>query len=267
MIPTFVLNLDRNPERLRFIAAQFAALRLDFTRIRGVDGQTVDRRQTAAAPYAPLSVGEVGCFESHRRAWQAVLDRGLPAGIVLEDDVAIADDFGALAFAPDLLAAADLIKIDAHPLPSLQGTAERPGPSGRALRRLLGSENSASGYVITARGARRLLQRSERYVLPADLFLFHQDSPAFTEGVIWKLRPAAVTQLKFQPGEAGLHAEFRDGIQAFTFEVTPSNEPVRMILRAAAGNLVDPGFGRAPAGGDPGEQSVPLPGRPVASVA
>jgi GNAT superfamily N-acetyltransferase len=34
----------------------------------------------------------------------------------------------------------------------------------------------------------------------------------------------------------------RDGVDTFCFEVTPSNEPVRLILRAAAGNLVDPGF-------------------------
>lgn len=214
MIPSFILNLDRNAERLRFMQAQFGALGLEFTRVHGIDGQTLDRSRSRAAPYALLSAGEIGCFESHRKAWQAVVDQDLPAGIVLEDDVAIADDYGELTFEMDFLETIDLIKIDTHPRPSIQGEKERGAIPGRILRRMLGSENSASGYVITARGARRLLKQSENYIMPVDLFLFNLDSPAFIRSVIWKLCPAAVSQLKFQPDKGELHIEFQDGIQA-----------------------------------------------------
>lgn len=194
--------------------AQFGALGLEFTRVHGVDGQTLDRSQVRAAPYSRLSVGEIGCFESHRKAWQAVVDQDLRAGIVLEDDVAVADDYGALTFEVSFLETVDLIKIDSHPLPSIQGEKERDAIPGRVLRRMLGSENSASGYVITARGARRLLKKSENYIMPVDLFLFNLNSPAFVRSVIWKLCPAAVTQLKFQLSEGELHIEFQDGIQS-----------------------------------------------------
>lgn len=44
-------------------------------------------------PFA-LRPGEIGCFLSHRRAWQAIVDRGLDAGLIVEDDVEV--DVGTL---------------------------------------------------------------------------------------------------------------------------------------------------------------------------
>eukprot|EP00439_Symbiodinium_sp_Y106_P057730 s1873_g8.t1 len=39
--------------------------------------------------------GMVGCFMSHRRIWQKVVDDDLPAVVVLEDDVRLVDNFKA----------------------------------------------------------------------------------------------------------------------------------------------------------------------------
>lgn len=39
-----------------------------------------------------LSDGEVACFLSHRKAWQAILDRDLDGALVVEDDVDIVGD-------------------------------------------------------------------------------------------------------------------------------------------------------------------------------
>lgn len=216
MYEAFVINLDRNPERLVFMRAQFHALGLDFTRVHAVDGvAATDRSGFQVAAYAPLSAGEIGCFESHRKAWQMIVDRDLPCGMVFEDDVAIAAELGALKFDDEVLQSADVIKIDTHPRASLLGALERELPvPGRKICRLLGSENSASGYVVTRHGAKRLLKMSENYVQPLDLFLFHDDYRAFIGNKIWKLIPAAVTQVKFSESGDKFHEEFRDGIQA-----------------------------------------------------
>ncbi|HET6674185.1 MAG TPA: glycosyltransferase family 25 protein, partial [Nitrospiraceae bacterium] len=42
-------------------------------------------------PFA-LSDSEIACFLSHRAAWQAIVDRNLEAGLIVEDDVATADE-------------------------------------------------------------------------------------------------------------------------------------------------------------------------------
>jgi len=216
MYEAFVINLDRHPERLKFMRTQFQALGLDFTRVQAVDGSVeADRRDLSAASYAPLSVGEIGCFESHRKAWRMIVERDLPCGIVFEDDVAIASDLGQLQFDEDLLQSADLIKIDTHPRASLLGTIDHAlQGSERRVVRLLGSENSASGYVITRHGAERLLKLSENYILPLDLFLYHSEYSVFIGSKIWKLMPTAVTQVKFTESGDKFHQEIRDGIQA-----------------------------------------------------
>jgi glycosyl transferase, family 25 len=41
-----------------------------------------------AYPFA-LNVGEMGCFLSHRKVWQEIVDQGLDAGLIFEDDVHI----------------------------------------------------------------------------------------------------------------------------------------------------------------------------------
>jgi glycosyl transferase family 25 len=212
MIPTFVINLDRNPERLRFMRAQFNALGFDFERLAGVDGRCLTPGASQAAPYATLAPGPIGCFESHRAAWQLVVERDLPCAVVLEDDVGVAADFGSLAFEPAFLEATDVIKIDTRKWPILLGAERRSCGVGREISRLIGGELSASGYVITRRGAARALARSRGYVVAVDRFLFHVSSPSFHTRVVWKLAPSMVAQLKYITNEAALATEFYQGI-------------------------------------------------------
>ncbi|TCD10975.1 glycosyltransferase family 25 protein [Oricola cellulosilytica] len=39
------------------------------------------------------SKAEIACFLSHRKAWQAIVDKGLDAGLIIEDDVEFAPGF------------------------------------------------------------------------------------------------------------------------------------------------------------------------------
>lgn len=185
------------------MAQQFAGLSLPFTRIsaaRGADPQV--RAQAACAGFAPLSHGEIGCFESHRRFWAEVVRAKLPGAYVVEDDVVIASDFARLPFAQDLLETVDIIKIDegvrnrAH-----YGTrAHDIGPD-RSLIRLLGSETSTGSYFVTQRGAQRLLAMSKSYFVPVDRYMFDQESRAFWKLDIWKLDRAAAAQIRLYKPE------------------------------------------------------------------
>lgn len=191
--PVFLINLDRQPGRLRFMQQQLSALGVTPIRISAINGRDPNERlRSCAAFYAQLSPGEVGCFESHRRLWQRIVDEGIPAAFVIEDDVILASDFAELDF-PDM--DVDLIKIDVH-IGSLSwyGTVSKPATKTRSLRRLLGTEFSTGCYFITAAGARKLLARSRRYIDPVDRFMFDQTSRAFWAMKVWKLVPAAARQ-------------------------------------------------------------------------
>lgn len=213
--PIFVINLAHHPKRWEFVAAQLRALGLSATRIEAVNGyDPAIRAQAAAASYAPLAAGEIGCFESHRKIWRRVVDEDLPAAVVLEDDVAIAADFAELNFPETVLKAADVIKLDQScARESWYGATEIALPGTRHLQRLLGSEMSTGGYLVTRRGAERLLGLASNYILPVDDFMFSAMSKPFWKLEVWKLAPAAVVQLHMLKAVEGLQAEMQDRIQ------------------------------------------------------
>ena len=102
----YVISLDTAEGRRRMARMRRSILAPWVTRIPGAHGVklqpgayagVVERRWDAGVPGGPpqprlMSLGEVGCCLSHRKAWQALVDSGARAAMVLEDD--------ALHFAP-----------------------------------------------------------------------------------------------------------------------------------------------------------------------
>lgn len=101
-MPTiFVINLERSPERLANSQRQLAAHGLSFECIDAIDGATLTpaQREINYSPslnkkkyHYPLSAGQIGCYLSHRKAWQTIVDRQLDYAIVLEDDFILKND-------------------------------------------------------------------------------------------------------------------------------------------------------------------------------
>jgi len=120
----YLINLDRSPERLQKVHAHLSTLGIDYERIPGVDGLTLDeatfRQHTRKnLYYKPLKPGEVGCYLSHNKALQCFLDSGAPYALILEDDAefeadACATITGAIALrekTEDVLLQWDLLKL------------------------------------------------------------------------------------------------------------------------------------------------------------
>ena len=211
----FVMNLDRHPQRLRFMKAQLDALGLPFHRVPSFDGRQPGALKNAVvAPYAGLAKGEVATFMTHRQAWIEIAERDLDCGIVMEDDIAIATDFASLEVPKEILGQADMIKFDFHPRASRCGTKVVPLTGTRNLRRLYGKENSGSCYLVTRSGAKKLIEKSKDYVLPIDLYLFDDVGPEFFNRRIWKVSPAAAIQLKWFLEEEALTDEVAESVQA-----------------------------------------------------
>jgi len=103
MLRVFLINLDRSPERLARMRAQADRQGISFERIRGVDGLSLpdNMRGEFLAPRGRIAskmlVGEVGCYASHMRAWETVIDNCLSHAMVLEDDVICEQEFAAIA--------------------------------------------------------------------------------------------------------------------------------------------------------------------------
>lgn len=93
----FVLNLDRATERWENIQKVMNAADLSIERLPGVDGRRLSPQELTkhssflARTFQPRGV--VGCYISHRKFWQMIVDRNLDSAILFEDDVQLVPDF------------------------------------------------------------------------------------------------------------------------------------------------------------------------------
>ena len=96
---TFIVHLQRATGRkgqVRDLMAKapYAAQivdAVDGARLSAADVDACYSVQSVMKPAYPfkLNVGEMGCFLSHRKVWQEIVDQKLDAGLIFEDDVQI----------------------------------------------------------------------------------------------------------------------------------------------------------------------------------
>jgi len=155
----FVINLATATERLAYMADQLGA----FERVEAVRGTAVPERFAANFRQpTPLLPGEIGCYASHLLAAEAVLARGLPYAVILEDDVEIAADFmetvdAALGNVPRNWDILSLSGAKQHP----HCTLSRLGNESYLVRYLHFPKTTAA-YVISPSGCRKLLAERRR---------------------------------------------------------------------------------------------------------
>ncbi len=152
----FVLNLPRATDRLRIMRERLADLGLEAEILPAVEGARIDRGSLPAGTEPGLSPGELGCYLSHVRFWETVVEQGLPAAIILEDDVLLD---------PALLEVAQGVLALGYPVDAVRLSALRPVrgitlgalPGGRRLVLPNKNPSGTQGYLVTQAGARRLL--------------------------------------------------------------------------------------------------------------
>jgi GR25 family glycosyltransferase involved in LPS biosynthesis len=107
---TFIVHLQRAEARKAQVRDLLSKVPYEVEVIDAVDGAKLSADEIKAYysekplfkpayPFA-LNVGEMGCFLSHRKVWQAIVDQNLDGGLIFEDDVQI--DSGVFAKAVEL---------------------------------------------------------------------------------------------------------------------------------------------------------------------
>lgn len=101
-IKVFLVNLDRNPERLAFMDEQLGRLGIRYERVSAVDGRllTTEEKKSQTnqiraffALNRMLLDGEIGCALSHLSIYRRMREKGLDCALVLEDDVVLEANF------------------------------------------------------------------------------------------------------------------------------------------------------------------------------
>lgn len=185
-LPIVCISLDRRTDRWKNVQAAAAVANLPVTRVSAVDAsQFVAHKHPAVSlatahnifykmrrsHYEIDAAGAIGCSLSHFKVWKQLLDSSAPAMIVFEDDVQIPPDLGLrlqkiLAETPDEW---DILQ--------LQRTEYGKGMNG--CKPIKGEEpwelcTSLMGtwsYIVTRRGAKRLLEKAYPIELHVDAYM------------------------------------------------------------------------------------------------
>ncbi len=162
---TYVINLDRHPERLAHMRDQLSDV--GFERIAAVDGRKNPETTSGLTRF------ELACLESHRNAWRLFLTRRDAHACFLEDDVHLFwPDFGALVGVADWIPPdAHSVKLDTY-LQEVKLGDTRTVFGARAMARLYSRHESSAAYILSREGAERYLELTAYPTLPADYSLF-----------------------------------------------------------------------------------------------
>lgn len=175
-VPVFLINLDRDTDRLEAMTIQLNRIALAFERIPAIYGmQTPDylRRyffDEKGRVDSALKSGEVGCYASHLHIHHEVLRRGIDCALVLEDDLSISSDFVSilegLLEAPrnwDIIRLSNAAKRSVVPVTSILDQY--------TLVKYSRIPNNTGAYLIAAEGAAKFTRWEGARRFPVDVEL------------------------------------------------------------------------------------------------
>lgn len=181
--PILYINLDRDAERSARMQAEFERHGLDGQRLPGVLWMALSQAEqdalysptlNARSFHKPLVNGEKGCYASHLKAWRWLLDSEHAAAVVLEDDVRLRSAFAEVLHALSQAGEGwDMVKLIGRTEIGKREKAQVQTPlaNGHALLRYRRIPSLTAGYVVSRRGAEKLLAARIPFGRPVDVDL------------------------------------------------------------------------------------------------
>ena len=174
-----IIHLDRSLERKPQVRKLKKDLPYRTKIVEAVDGSKANNDFSKSyiprilRPRYPFSLrsAEIACFQSHRKCWQEILDRGLEAALIIEDDVDIIDgEFtAAVKLAMKEIKMGDLIRFPMKPREKPRNISVKRDNISIFEPTVIGLGTQAQ--IVTYDAARRLLEKTEHFDRPIDVYL------------------------------------------------------------------------------------------------
>ena len=233
----YIIHLKRATDRRRQAEAFAASLPMPAEILDAIDGRAMPaaalqeraRRNLISPRYPfPLANGEIACFLSHRRAWQAIIDSGCDAGLIAEDDVA--------ATSPDFLPLIKTVLDGMSPVDFVRFPMRARGEQGRrtwgvgqlhVIEPRLPALNMQM-QIVGREAARLLLAASEEFDRPVDSFVQMQ----WLHGArMLSARPIVIRELGGELGGSVIHPRRRTIVDRLVHEI--QRPLIRLAVRQA----------------------------------
>lgn len=170
----FVINLDKDTEKMKRMDTTLRDLDIQYERVPGVNGKelSVEERTERSTKLCDTlcTNSTIGCASSHISVWKHVVKQRYSSALILEDDVVFTDDFKqvvekAFKQLPDNWDIMYLGFLDAGY--DALDYSEKVSPNLRIPKHCSGSH----AYAVSARGAKKLCKLIPKATFHIDLVL------------------------------------------------------------------------------------------------
>lgn len=135
-------------------------------------GERIDQNQSLKIRQTKLTNSEIGCYLSQLRAMKQAYEEGLPRVCIMEEDVMVENDFGAvlaaIAALPDDVELVRLMGLKIHPRKLVM-----PLGASHQLTRPVKGLCGAQGYVINREGMSKVIEHGSTIAEAIDKFFDH----------------------------------------------------------------------------------------------
>jgi len=177
--PVCFINLSTDVERRERMQAEFLRYGLTGTRLDAVRWTALSLEEqndlyseslNLEQFHVPLVAGEKGCYASHHKAWAWLAESGLPAMVVLEDDVQLTPELVKVISAIESINVDwDMIKLIGREKEKIR--TRRPFVEGVDLIDYKRVPSLTAGYIISREGALKLMRKRRPFGRPIDVDL------------------------------------------------------------------------------------------------
>ncbi len=186
----YVINLPEATDRRDNVAKQLDALQVPYKFVEGVKGNLLSSEQIEACYSTKLnaqfyrralSLGEIGCYLSHRKIWKYQVEQNKDWVLILEDDIQIENYLlEVLSLQPKSLPV-DIVKLGDDR--NLSPLAKSPLKSPFELVTYKKMPNCSFAYLLSLEGAKKLLKR-QHFFRPVDVdFQFFSELDLTVAGI------------------------------------------------------------------------------------
>jgi glycosyl transferase, family 25 len=184
LIPVWVINLKKRPDRLKAISSRLDALGIKWAILEAVDGADCDENELNISKQygkiGEISNGARACSASHHKFWKELISSNSKYGIILEDDVELSDDFKSIVHDLSWIPKnSNLIKLEkAAPNKSskllLGPKLSTAVNNTRQVRKMYSRHCGTAAYLISREGAEIAVNWQKPYSVPIDHLLFNE---------------------------------------------------------------------------------------------
>jgi glycosyl transferase, family 25 len=198
VLDIYVINLDKDVQRLHWMEQQLTAHKLAYLRIAAVNGAQIHAQQD---PYCSdprrshLGAAESACLLSHANAWRLIAQAEVEHGLVLEDDIHLSDDFADLIRTMSL----DAEEFCVHKLETFRATVtltRQPAYTARnrSAHKLETHHGGSGAYILSKGTALRLLNYIDLFDEAMDIELFDPNRRTINSLAVYQWVPAPCIQ-------------------------------------------------------------------------